>query len=346
MGSYRIAVAANALVAGALVACGVGLGVCAGGCSGSSGGDHEGAPQGPDGSVATHDDAAAIDADAGAEASVPEEAAADDASPADAGADARVLAAGDGGRDYSTDTSTFLGASRCADAGVQLCEDFESGNIDPAIWSVSSGSSTKPVIDGVQHARGTHALHITQSGNGYQFITEKMTFPEANNTYFGRVFVYFKSLPTPPGMDYAHWTMIAGSGSGVPGEIRVSGQLQSGKNLWGVGTDNRTDAGTGDWTNSDNDPKNKPLAVPLNQWLCIEWMHKGDTNETQFWWDGALHPSLSTTASMHGGNTNPYLLPQFKQVWLGWQEYQDSTEPFELWLDEIAIDSRRIGCVL
>jgi hypothetical protein len=271
----------------------------------------------------------------------------DSGSPVDAGSGgADGASTGDGGRDFSTDRANFFGDSRCADSGVQLCEDFENGMIDP-VWTVEG---TKPVVDTMEHARGTHALHITQHGNGLSYIKETSTFPEANNTYFGRVFVYFKSLPAPlpdGGMNYAHWTMLAGSGTGQPGEIRVSGQLQNGRNLFGVGTDTGSyDAGSGDWTNSDNDPKGSPMAVPLGEWLCIEWMHKGDTSETQFWWDATLHPSLSTTASMHGGNSNPYLLPQFNQVWVGWQEYQASTELFELWIDEIAIDSQRIGCVL
>jgi hypothetical protein len=80
--------------------------------------------------------------------------------------------------------------------------------------------------------------------------------------------------------------------------------------------------------------------------VCLEWLHKGDTNETRFFWDATEHPSLYTSSSMHGGNANPYLLPQFTAVWLGWQEYQPATEPFELWIDEIAIDKQRIGCVL
>jgi hypothetical protein len=265
-----------------------------------------------------------------------------DASGDDAAAEAGPT--GDGGRDFSTDRTLFFGGSRCADAGVQLCEDFETGSLNTAIWKVSG---TTPVIDGMQHARGAKALHITQTGDGLSYIKETTTFPEPNNTYFGRVFVYFKSLPIPPGMTYAHWTMLAASGTGVPGEIRVSGQLQNGKNLFGVGTDNRTDGGSGDWTNSDNDPKGAPVAVPLDTWLCIEWMHKGDTNETAFWWDDVAHPSLSTTAAVvHGGNPgNPYLLPEFNQLWIGWQEYQTSTEIFESWIDEIAIDKQRIGCV-
>jgi hypothetical protein len=251
------------------------------------------------------------------------------------------------GRDFSTDRTTFFGASRCASAKVQLCEDFESGTLDPATWSVRGN---KPVIDGLQKARGSKALHLTLPANGLSAISESKTFPEANDTYFGRVFVYFASLPvTTSTFTYAHWTMVAATGTEVSGEIRVSGQMFGGNNFWGVGTDNRVDAnGTGDWTNSDNDPKNKPVPVPTGQWLCVEWMHKGDTNETRFWWDGVEHPSLYTKPSTpHGGNpAEPYILPQFTSVWLGWQEYQTTTEQFELWLDEIAIDKDRIGCVL
>ena len=256
-----------------------------------------------------------------------------------------IDAAADGGRDFSTDRSRFFGASRCDDAGLQLCEDFEKGTLNKSIWTIAGGA---PVIDGAEHARGSKALHVKVNGNGQSAIRERSTFPEPGNTYFGRMFVYFKSLPAPPAMTYAHWTIVAASGTSVAGEIRVSGQLQQGRNLFGVGTDNRTDAGnaTGDWTNSDRDPNGSPMAVPVGQWICLEWMHKGDTNETAFWWDGVNHPSLSTSATMHGGNSNPYELPHFTNLWLGWQEYQNSTESFELWIDEIALDPGRIGCVL
>ena len=263
--------------------------------------------------------------------------------PADLATADLATASPDLGRDYGTDRSAFFGASRCAQANVQLCEDFESGQLDAATWTVVG---TKPVIDGAQHARGSKALHIMISGNGASYIRESKTFPALNNTYWGRMFVYFQALPAAP-LTYSHWTILAASGTGVSGEIRVSGQLQSGTNRFGVGTDNRVDAnGTGDWTTSDNDPPGKAAAVPTGQWACIEWLHKGDTNETRFYWDGLEHPSLHTTPTVHGGNTNPFILPQFKSVWVGWQEYQTTTEPFELWVDEVAIDKERIGCVL
>ena len=252
--------------------------------------------------------------------------------------------AGGGGRDFTSDRTKFFGASRCAAAGVQLCEDFESGTLDTSTWTVVGDT---PVIDGVQHARGNKALHITKAGSGQSYVRETKTFPAVNNTYYGRAFFYFAQLPSSPGMSYAHWTFAAATGTGTSGEIRLSGQLQGGHNLFGVGTDSGGDPiGTGDWTNSDDDPAMSPAPVPLQQWVCVEWMHKGDTSETRFYWDGTEHPSLYTSSTKHGGNGNAYLLPQFTDLWLGWQEYQGSSETFELWIDEIAIDKERIGCVL
>ncbi|HZL21596.1 MAG TPA: hypothetical protein VFG23_27950 [Polyangia bacterium] len=252
------------------------------------------------------------------------------------------------GRDLSPNRAAFFGQSRCADAHVQLCEDFESGALDPATWQVGGDP---PVIDTLQAARGTRALHVTKTGNGLSYVSESKTFPEPNDTYFGRAFVYFKSLPeSATNFSYAHWTFVAASGTGVSGEIRLSGQLQSGANLFGVGTDSLTDpAGTGDWTNADRDPgpNGTPTPVPLGQWLCIEWMHDGAHNQTRFWWDAVEHPSLGTTSTTpHQGNAGlPFTLPRFTNLWLGWQEYQASSERFEMWLDEIAIDGSRIGCV-
>ncbi|HEX4339221.1 MAG TPA: hypothetical protein VH062_25110 [Polyangiaceae bacterium] len=265
-----------------------------------------------------------------------------------AGASAGGAEPTDGGRSFSTDRTKFFGDSRCAAAGLQFCDDFESGSL--AAYTLSG----KPTIDGVQKARGQKALHIKVASGGKMAIETSKLFPETDNVYYGRTFVYFAALPTPVGAtNYAHWTFIAATGDNVSGEIRLSGQMQTGINHFGVGTDNRTDAnGTGDWTNSDNDPKGAPKTVPLNQWLCIEWLHDGAKNETRFYWDDTEHPSLLTTSSQHGGNKVPYILPNFRRVWFGFQEYQaingtdGNPEQYELWMDEIALDHDRIGCVL
>jgi hypothetical protein len=244
--------------------------------------------------------------------------------------------------------ASFSGASRCAAANLPLCEDFESGSLDLGTWRITG---VPPVIDDRRAARGRRALHVRIDGNGPSLIWETRTFPAPNDTYFGRLFVYFESLPVPaPGFDYAHWTFIAASGTGVTGEVRVSGQMQNGINRFGVGTDSLKDPkGSGDWTNPDRDPgpDGTPSPVPTRRWVCVEWMHDGAHNQTRFWWDGVEHPSLATTPSTpHLGNAGvPFTLPEFTTLWVGWQEYQKTAQPFELWIDEVAVDYARIGCV-
>ncbi len=263
--------------------------------------------------------------------------------------------AGGGGRDYSTNRDAFFGASRCAAANVQFCEDFESGTLDAATWKTGG----KPMIDELQAARGKKALHISQEGNGGQNIKTSKPFPAMNGRYWGRAFVYLNAMPhssaDPDSLSYSHWTILAATGAVVDGEVRIGGQLQKRYqnpgplNFWGVGTDNRNQAdGSGDWTNSDDDPKGAAKPVAEKQWSCLEWMGDYMTDETKFFLDGVEHPSLATNPmTKHGGNPDkPFLLPEFNAIWFGWAEYQPTTQKFELWFDEIAIDHERIGCVL
>jgi hypothetical protein len=244
-------------------------------------------------------------------------------------------------RGYSTDPASFFGASRCASLGAQLCDDFESGNPGAAPNAATWTSSGAVSLDSTQFARGKQSLHLHLVGQSWATITETKTFPEANNHFFGRLFFRATAIPTT-NPSAAHWSLVAASGNATA-EIREGGI--SGK--WGTGTDNRTDGGTGDWTNADNDPAGNPKPVPANQWACIEWEFDGAKNETRFWWDGVEHPSMHTTSTLHGGAQGvPYVLPQFTNVKIGWMLYQNPVSPttFDIWLDEIAIDSQRIGC--
>ena len=85
-------------------------------------------------------------------------------------------------------------------------------------------------------------------------------------------------------------------------------------------------------------------AIPLDQWLCVEWMNDGGNDLTRFWWDGVEHPSLSTSKTVHGIDGKipddkdlPYILPTYGQT-------AADKITFEAWLDEIAYDTQRIGC--
>ena len=261
---------------------------------------------------------------------------------ADGGATDAGAAGSDGSAGFSTNRADFFGDSRCKNSSFALCEDFESGTLDTATWKARGAA---PAIETVRAARGTHSAHFHTTDNGLSYITQTKTFPAPNDTYYARLFVWFQALPTAP--DWAHWTLSgaqAGTATDAP-EIRIGGQWDTNQSLelFGVGTDHGT---TGDWTNLDADPNGKPQAVPAQQWICLEWMFDGQANQTKFWWDGVEHPSLATSSTNHGGSKDPFVLPAFDSMWVGWWLYQTGTEPpeFDVWIDEVAVDYTRIGC--
>src|SRR5450432_225883 len=244
---------------------------------------------------------------------------------------------------YSTNPAEFAGAPRCSGLDLQICEDFESGTFDPATWTLhQSAAADAPTIDSMHVMRGTKAAHFHTSNNELSYISETKTFPEMNDTFWGRMFFYIDALPvTPTG---AHFTVVEGAGTGDTSKVREGGQYRK----FGVGTDGGP---TGDWTNIDQDPtKDTAKEIPEKTFVCIEWEYKGDTNETHFYADGVEHPSLATSPTvMHGANSAvQYVLPQFTSLWLGWWLYQAGPMPdhYDVWIDEIAIDKARIGCSL
>lgn len=276
----------------------------------------------------------------------PSTASADDGSdgssdPSGASSGASSGDTGEAGRDYSNDRSKFFGDARCDVADVLLCDSFEDGALDEGVWQPSGDVS----VDPAKGARGSGSLHVHAEQNAFAYVRETTTFPAPNNTYYGRMFVWIDALPVSP--DWSHWTLVGAVGSGEPGEIRVGGQLNRfvGKNLFGIGSDGGP---TGDWTNLDDDPAGAPLQVVVQDWVCVEWMHDGANDVTSFWWDADEHPSLGTTATSHGGNADAqYVMPEFESVWVGWWLYQGGPTPdhYDVWIDEVAIDGTRIGCI-
>lgn len=234
----------------------------------------------------------------------------------------------------------FFGDSRCATAGLLLCDGFEGGAIDPATWTVEASDGNTVEITTAEAARGSRSVHV-RAENGYGLLRTTGIFPVADNDYYGRMFLKVARYST---VDWAHWTVAEAAGTGDGSLIRVGGQYRTdiAKNRWGVGSDGGP---TGDWTTHDQDPDGMPQEPPVGEWTCLEWLHRGSTHETRFYVDGVEHPSLQTTASQHGGNQDAdYELPGFTSLWFGWWQYQADPVAFDVWIDEVAVDGSRIGC--
>lgn len=240
------------------------------------------------------------------------------------GAGGGTQSAGSAGTAASAGGSNFglAGPSRCATAGVALCEDFENG-LDTATWARTQSGDATVVVDEVHAARGTKALHVkTTLGSGHAYITEKKSFPATNNILYGRMFVLLGDAFTTDG----HFTLAEGVGAGNSAAIRFGGQNK----FFGVGTDGGT---SGDWTDKDNKP------IPTQTWICTEFQFKSDTNEFHVSVDDIERTTLNRGVKQHAG----FAMPAFNSLWFGYWMY-NMTEPQELWIDEIAVDFKPIGC--
>jgi hypothetical protein len=233
-------------------------------------------------------------------------------------------AAGQGGATGGGGTFGLAGPTRC-DATLPLCESFENG-LDGNLWKTTKAGDATITVDEIHAARGTKALHVKTTvggGSNFAYIKETKTFPATNNVLYGRMFVWFEDALTTDG----HFSLAEGAGTGTPAVIRFGGQFKA----FGVGTDSGS---SGDWTDSD-----RTKLVPTQTWICAEFQFDGPTNTFHVWWDDMERPMLTSGPSKHSSFT----MPTFNSLWFGWWMY-NLAEPQEIWIDEIAVDYKPIGC--
>lgn len=282
-------------------------------------------------------------ADAGADAG-PDDAGTVDAGAPDAGEpDAGASDAGspDAGTVDAGAPDAGTGAS-CS--GARFCEDFETfdaGARPSAPWTVSvSGGDAR--IDDAKSFSGGKSVRITTDGQAayrraFISLTGAPVFPLPGDVMFGRLMMW---LTAPPTQSNTHWTNIQGEGP-VPNqsyrsEIRYGGQsnqrLMANYETAGVASDC--------W-------KHSTTVIPSGRWACIEWRYDTPNDTMNFWLDGVAIDALTVVGQGSGcighDTGDHWYFPTFDTLRLGWEHYQTS-DPIELWLDAVAVDTQRIGC--
>jgi hypothetical protein len=239
----------------------------------------------------------------------------DSRSSASSGSSGNPIAPGD--TDAGADGSSS--ASLCS-TGLAFCESFESGTLDPTVWTVQG---LPPTIDATFAARGTHSLHVRidpTSTVHISRISETKTFPAKNNSLFGRAFVYAKTaVPT------FHMGIIWGA------------HEKGAEAVYAIGTGNQNILVNFKDATTDNGV-NDHEKFPVDRWVCLEWQFDGMANQVLVWVDGAPDPGATLTG---------YTAPLFDHLFVGMGLYSGMTPvttSYEMWLDEIAVDDHRITC--
>jgi hypothetical protein len=319
---------AGAPIDGGIGSSGAGGGAGSGGSSGAGGGAGSGGASGAAGLGGARGTADASGRGGAGNGGAPQDAGgAGPADVRDAGApdnrDSGPPGTGDGG---------FGGPSLCTPGRYLICENFEAtaeGAI-PVGWTKHGNAA----VAADQSARGSRSLKIAAAANGERRIYTDGA--KLGSGHWGRIF-YRVEVPVPP--VFVHSTMVALYGMGpVNGneEVRVVDTVkdtnQKHQFLYNV-QPSGAEFGKGspyNWTFDGN-------------WHCAEWHIDAPTQSYAFYYDGAEVTSIAINNGP--GNYNGSDIPTaFTDVRVGWNNYQSAPPGFVAWIDEVALDTNRIGC--
>jgi hypothetical protein len=246
----------------------------------------------------------------------------------------------------TTDRDLFFGDARCDGLDVLLCESFEEvakGQLPGAPFTVRAypalGNAGAPTmaVDDARAARGARSLHLVVGDRAEAYLRVASLFPEHSGRLFGRVFFYAAD-PVPEIGDTVHWNVVEGTGPNGQGGTKF---VRYG------GTYNEFDNG-GYIFNFDQRPRPSgfnELArgdthnIETGKWICVEWSFT--TTEARLYRDGV---EVTQARGMSPINGAEFTFPTYDGLNIGWAIYQDVETPFEVWVDEIALDDERIGC--
>ena len=95
--------------------------------------------------------------------------------------------------------------------------------------------------------------------------------------------------------------------------------------------------------------KPSKMALPEKQWTCFEWEFDGVGNQMHLWLNGTLvsDADIITTGTQcvtPQPPNNVWQAPAFANVQIGWLQYQQSGTAIDVWMDDLAIATKRVGC--
>jgi hypothetical protein len=214
--------------------------------------------------------------------------------------------------DLSAPADGGMALAYCAaNPGLLLCEDFESGSIDPTRWLKTESAATATVDS--RNARGRFALHLSVGGDPAAMAFQATVSEQAPITlpaeFYVRVWLY------APASTLALEFLRLNYSNGL-----------AHSSLWLLTN------GLAMLYDTSADSANSMNAIDLGRWNCTTW-HVGS--------------SLGLEAQLNGGGV--FRLPQ-TQSYHGVQLGAENTgtgagfTQFELWLDELAVSTSPLPC--
>lgn len=242
-------------------------------------------------------------------------------------------------------------------------ETFESGSLDPAVWTARTNGKATATVQQMQAAHGKSALQIhypTGERGSYAFVVASH-LPEAVRYHcFGRAYVFLS-----PNMPGSHSVLLNAGTAGYPAS-----------NFLEVGTSGGKNVMISYQQNAPNVPRGETLirgaAYPVGRWFCLEWEFADHPNHIAVWIDGEPAADLAgfsfkpRSAILLGGapdgsaKIDPLgkkgepapdlpavpatdMVKGFVDFAFGFRSFGAGQGDFDLYFDDIVIDTKRVG---
>jgi hypothetical protein len=242
----------------------------------------------------------------------------------------------------SSEASEAGTSAACKTSGTELCDDFESGTIDPKVWTTHTTSGATLTVDAAHVHSGAHALHVKLVAGAQQTaqIADAMTFPAKNNTFYTRAYFYFSPDLPADMMGGYHMAYLLATGNNDLGFVEAGLGSAGNKQVLGYSEyyGDGPDVHAHGPTFTEFGPDSSTKLVPKT-WLCLELMQGGDATTThrRIWVDGT---ELLEQVSDYSDRKPP----QFSLMSIGVLQYHATPLLTDVWIDDVRVSSARIGC--
>lgn len=267
-----------------------------------------------------------------------------------AGVDAGVGASGG-----AAGTPTVPASGGAAGAGScstnPVCDDFESyatGKFTSRNGWTLPANSAPVVIDETRARSGKKSIKITVpasgEGGGQSALLSRSdrSVLSTGKSVYARMMVYLENIPSGAGL---HWAFLRASGfhaqDGKMGLITHSLGGQPGRlrnlMLW------PTSAGLQDCFNDSS------TQIASKKWTCVEWHLDPEGQAMEVWFDGQKQSDNSWMARPQRGacaadqTGGKWIIPKLSVMNFGWIHYH-TFSGVTMWLDDIAMDTKKVGC--
>jgi hypothetical protein len=259
-----------------------------------------------------------------------------------------------GGEDAGGDAATDAGGTGCA--GL-LCENFESGGVDPTRWTTMASGGTLEVQQ-QQVAHGLYAAHLHglagPSDDWALLVPKSVPAALRGSTTFGRVYFFVTSDASASvhiQLAFAGRNGAGGASGPAPFPMLRSLEVGSSSGIWQLGFD------LFDVSPSVEEVSYSKNGLPTNTWSCLEWEFEDQPDRVTAWIDGA---SASTFDNTNVGYANPGPIPEagaplykgtstgiiggFETFAVGFHDWEPK-KAFDLYYDDLVLDAKRVGCL-